>query len=430
MKNTRGFFYGWVIVAVATLALIVSNGLSIGGIPVFYKPIQEDLLRLGSVTSDTADRVTGDAASLTFLLAGIFSLVVGALLSKFSLKRAMTVGCVVLGAGLALYSQATSPWQIYVSHSLLGLSLGLVGVMIQTVLVANWFRRRRGTAMGIVLTGTSIGGVLVPIVSRPLIGAYGWRTAMLIVSSVVWFVLLPAIVFLVKDRAADVNENFDGDANATAADANASPDTGTTLWEAVGSSRFWILAFGAAAVFYPIFTTSQQFILHIQKSPSVAVDATTASLAQSFLFATSVGGKFLFGWLSDRMPTIRVMLICCTVMFLATLILLGFLTAGTVFLFLIPFGLGYGGTFVLLQLLAVEFFGLKDIGRIIGALTVIETFGAAFGGMVTGRLAASHGGDYTIAFYGVTIAAGFALLSVVALNVIANPGGKRAAHDG
>jgi fructose-specific phosphotransferase system IIC component len=79
---------------------------------------------------------------------------------------------------------------------------------------------------------------------------------------------------------------------------------------------------------------------------------------------------------------------------------------------------------VLLQLLAVEFFGLKDTGRIIGALTVIETVGAAIGGSITGRLAASHGGDYTVAFYGVTIAAGIALLSVIALNAISSERSK------
>lgn len=412
------FFYGWVIVAVSTLALLVSNGLSIGGIPVFYKPIQEDLLRLGTVTSQTADRVTGDGASLTFLLAGIFSLIVGVLIQRFSLKTMMIVGCVILGGGLVFYSRATVAWQIYISHSLLGVSLGLVGVMMQTVLIANWFRRKRGLAMGIVLTGTSFGGVLIPILARPLIQSQGWRTAMLILSSVIWLVLLPAILLLVKDKASDVGANFDGDiVDEQSAIRNPNSATGMTLGEALKSPSFWVLSLCAAAIFYPIFTASQQFILHIQKSPQIAVDASTAAMAQSFLFATSVGGKFLFGWLADKLPTVRVMLICCGLMFAATLILLGFLTADTVFWFLIPFGLGYGGTFVLIQLLAVEFYGLRDIGKILGVLTVIETVGGAIGGAITGRLAAANNGDYTTAFYGVTIAAGIALLSVVLLNL-------------
>jgi len=324
---------------------------------------------------------------------------------------------VFLGGGLALYSQADAAWHVYLSHALLGLSLGLVGVMMQTVLIANWFRRRRGTAMGIVLTGTSIGGVLVPIVARPLIQAYGWRAAMLMLSAVVWVVLLPVIIFVVRGKPTDADQALGGEFRGEGNEIT----VGLTLREAMSTSAFWVLALCAASIFYPIFTTSQQFILHIQKSPSIAVDAGTASLAQSFLFATSVGGKFLFGWLSDKLPTTRVMLVCCGVMFLATLLLLGFLSAETVFIFLVPFGLGYGGTFVLIQLLAVEYFGLRDIGKIIGALTVIETAGAAFGGMITGRLASYHGGDYTVAFYGVTIAAGVALVSVILLNLISKP---------
>ena len=437
--NKNKFFYGWVIVAVATLALVVSNGLSTLGLPVFYKPIQEDLLRLGAVTVENKDSVTGLGAGLTFLLAGIFSLVVGVFINKFSLKTLMLMGCVVLGGGLALYSRAEAPWQVYLSHSLLGLSLGLVGVMMQTVLIANWFDRRRGTAMGIVLTGTSFGGVLVPQIARPLIESYGWRAAMLLVSLSVWLVLVPAILFLVKDRASDIGENLDGIPDAETrrrGDAEsdfqsgekipasprpripASQPSGLSLGEAMKTPSFWILSLCAMAIFYPIFTTSQQFILHIQ-TPRIGASAAQAATAQSLLFATSVGGKFLFGFLSDKLPTVRVMLACCTVMFLATLVLLGFLNADTIFWFLVPFGLGYGGTFVLIQLLAVEFFGTRDIGKILGVLTVIETFGGFTGSVVTGRLASAAGGDYTTAFYGVTIAAALSLVCVVGLNLLA-----------
>jgi MFS family permease len=418
--TSRRFFYGWVIVAISTLALVISNGLAIGGIPVFYKPVQEELIALGTANVQTVDRVTGDGASLTFLLAGIFSLIVSLLIGRFRLKTLMVAGCFVLGGGLAIYSAATSPWHIYLSHSLLGLSLGLVGVTIQTVLIANWFRQRRGLAMGIVLTGTSFGGMLIALAGRPLIQTHGWRTALLILSGIVWLVLLPAILFFVKDRVPEIDGDYDGGRHPESR-AGSTSRLGFTIGEAIKTRHFWLLSLCAAAIFYPIFTVLQQFILHIQKSPSIAVDAATASLAQSVLLATSIGGKFIFGWLSDRLATVRVMLICCSVMSAASLLLLGFLNAGNVFLFLVPFGLGYGGTFVLIQLLAVEYFGLKDIGRILGALTVIETLGGAIGGAITGRLAAAAAGDYTAAFYMVTIAAFISLAAVAAMNLAGSP---------
>src|SRR5829696_4142681 len=233
------FFYGWVIVAISLLSLVISNGLSIGGMAVFYKPIQQDLLGLGTVTMETKDGVTGWGASLTFLLSGVFSLVTGIFIDRVGSKRFMIAGCLVLGAGLIYYSYATRPADIYVSHSLLGLSLGLVGVMIQTVLVSNWFRRMRGSAMGIVITGTSFGGVLIPLVATPLISAYGWRTSLQILSLLVWLVLLPASAFLVTDRAADMGLGLDGDETSPEDAAYTRDAEGTTFREALASPVFW-----------------------------------------------------------------------------------------------------------------------------------------------------------------------------------------------
>lgn len=415
-KTRRKFFYGWIIVAISTLSLLISNGLSIGGLPVFYKPIQDDLLQLGSVTAQTKDAVTGLGAGLTFLLAGIFSFIIGFFINRIGSKLFMTAGCFVLGGALIYYSFAAQPLDIYLSHSLLGLSLGLVGVMIQTVLISNWFRRKRGMAMGIILTGTSFGGVLIPMIATPLISAYGWRTSLQMLSLLVWFVLLPAIVFVVKDRVQDIGENYDGDATVVAEINKVETATkdGSTFGEALRSPVFWVLGICAMLVFYPIFTISQQFNLYLQNN--IGVSKELASTAQSVLFATSVGGKFLFGALTDRFPTRVVFMVCCAVMFVSTIMLVGFITPSTIFVFLVPFGLGYGGTFVLIQLLTVESFGLRDIGKILGAITLIETLGGFLGSVITGRLASLAGGDYTLAFYAVTAAAGIALVCTFAIN--------------
>ena len=111
------------------------------------------------------------------------------------------------------------------------------------------------------------------------------------------------------------------------------------------------------------------------------------------------------------------MIACCFVMFASTLVLLG-LTTSTVFLFLLPFGFGYGGTFVLLQRIAADYFGNRDYPKILGVLIVIETVGAAIGGMITGRLADASGGDYTSAFYVVIAVSGFALVLTLFLAIL------------
>lgn len=405
------FFYGWVIVAVATLALVVSNGLSIGGIPVFYKSIREDFVASGAVAADQAESFIAFCATLTFLCSGLISPFAGWLIQKFPLKNVMLAGCALLGGGLVLHATAHSAELVYAARVMMGTSLGFVGVLPSVVLVSNWFVRRRGTALGILLTGTSVGGVVIGPVSTPLIERFGWRTAMLLVSLIIWLVLAPAIFFLVRSRPADLGLVPDGGIEPPDGDVSKPPE-GLTFAKAIGTPVFWIFALGSALIFYPIFVTSQQLILQTAK---IGFTAWQGTLVLSGLFAVSVAGKFLFGYLSDGFAPPRVMLLCTAVMFASTFLLLN-LNTTTAFLFLVPFGLGYGGAFVLIQRLAADLFGQLDYPKILGAITICETLGAAAGGMITGRLADLAGGDYAVGFYGVIVAAGLAFVLMLVLN--------------
>ncbi|HEX6124324.1 MAG TPA: MFS transporter [Pyrinomonadaceae bacterium] len=407
------FFYGWVIVAVATLALVVSNGLSIGGIPVFYRSIREDFVSSGAVAADGAESFIAFGASLTFLCSGLISPFAGWLIQRFPLKTIMLAGCALLGGGLVLHATANSAALVYTARILMGVSLGFVGVLPSVVLVSNWFVRLRGTALGILLTGTSVGGVLIPPLATPLIERFGWRMAMILVSLLIWVVLAPAIAFLVRSRPSEVGALPDGDGAVTLESVPATGE-GYSFSQALRTPLFWIFALGAALIFYPIFVTSQQLILQTAK---IGFTAWQGTLVLSGLFAVSVAGKFLFGYLSDRFAPVRVILVCTAVMFSSTFLLLD-LNETTAFVFLVPFGLGYGGAFVLIQRLVADFFGERDYPKILGAITIGDTLGAVVGGMVTGWLADQAGGDYTVGFYGVIVATGVAMLMMIILNVV------------
>lgn len=406
------FFYGWVIVAVATLALAVSNGLSIGGIPVFYKSIREDFVSRGAVAGDEAESFIAFCASLTFLCSGLVSPFAGWLIQKFPLKNLMLFGCALLGCGLVLHATAHSVALVYTARIMMGISLGFVGVLPSVVLVSNWFARRRGTALGILLTGTSIGGVVIPPLATPLIERFGWRPAMAFVSLIIWLLLAPAIIFLVRSRPSEIGLRPDGDHEKPGLTPADSSD-GLTFAEAIKTPIFWIFSLGAALIFYPIFVTSQQLILQTAR---IGFTAWQGTLVLSGLFAVSVAGKFLFGYLSDKFAPVRIILLCTAVMFASTFLLLDLNTA-TAFVFLVPFGLGYGGAFVLIQRLAADFFGHRDYPKILGAITIGETLGAVVGGLLTGWLADRYGGDYTAGFYGVIVAAGIALILMLILNL-------------
>jgi len=245
--------------------------------------------------------------------------------------------------------------------------------------------------------------------AAPLIANYGWRMAMLVLSSLVWVVLVPAVLLLVRSREAELDQNHGAINSGTGVE-------GMTLGEALRTPLFW--GFGAAAmlVFYPIFVILQQFILYVQ-TPRIGISAESAAFGQSALFAIGVGGKYLAGWLSDKFKAVNVMVAFAALMFASSIVLLD-LTASNALLFLLPFAIGYGGTWVMLQRLASELFGRREIGKILGAITLIEVIGASIGGLITGRLADQHGGDYTVAFYGVTVAAALALVATMGVNFL------------
>ncbi len=410
MRERNSHLYGWIIVAVSTLALVVSNGLTIGGFPPFYKSIREEFVLIGAVDPARAETFIANGANIVFLMSGVFSLLGGWLLTRIRLKVLMLLGCVMLGSGLVLHSQANTAELVYLARFLMGASLGFVGVAPNVVLVSNWFSVGRGTALGIVLTGTSLGGFVISLLAGPLIVNFGWRNAMFALSLLVWLVLLPAIILLVKERSAAAAAEV-ADPDSSTATATATDSDGMTFVQAVRTPLFWAFAACAALVFYPIFVTLQQFILYVQ-TPKIGISAESAAFGQSALFAISVGGKFLAGFLSDKFRAVRVMTFFAFLMFLSSLVLLD-LTSRNALLFLLPFALGYGGTWVLLQRLSADFFGKREIGKILGAITLIEVMGAAVGGRITGYLADQAGGDYTNAFYGVTIVAGLAFVSTL-----------------
>jgi MFS family permease len=408
-SNTSGMFYGWWIVVIAWLALMIGNGLTVGGLPAFTKNMLGALIEAGTLSPADAPALPGNTASLMILIAGLTAPFAGMLVGRISIRILMTIGCVFLGGGLILYAQASSPSHVYVAYALFGLTLGFVGLMMNAVLVSNWFVRQRGKAIGLLVTGASFGGMLIPLAANFLIPRFGWRTSVLILSGVVWLILLPAIWLVVRAFPSDMGLAPDGDAAPASAGGEKRELPGVPFSRAIRTLLFWVLGICAAAIFHAIFTSSQQFILYLQ-SPRVGMSESLARIAQGLTFAASVGGKFFFGWLGDRMSRTRTMLVCRAMMFAGALILLN-LTVATAFVFIVFFGIGYGGAFALIQLLAVSSFGLRDAGKIMGTITFLETMGSALGTRITGMLAKADGGDYRRAFRGVIVAAAIALIT-------------------
>lgn len=375
--------YAFVIAFIGLIMLVISNGLAVGGIPVFFKPVQDSLIGSGAVAKSEIQSAFAVGPAITIMLAGLVAPMGGMLIGALGFRVVLTAGCILLGAGLLIYSNASNLTGVYLAHGFLGLSLCFIGVVPASSLVSAWFDRWRGAVLGIVLTGTNFGAILIPLIATPLMVSGDWRSAMQWSSLLVWIVLLPMVVFLVKPKT------FDDDSIRN-------EDVGTTLRDALGDVRFWLLASAAALIFYCIFAVLQQFNLFM-RSERFGFGPEAVRDFQVTLAIATILGKFGLGFVADHLGSVRTAALGATMMFGST-ILLWFMDAGLISAFAMAFGFAYGGTFVILQIIARDLFGGKYFPRILGSVHFVQTLGGAVGLLMTGYLADLYGGDFTIAF--------------------------------
>jgi len=308
----------------------------------------------------------------------------------------LAFGATLLTIGFLLYSRIQSITHMYAIHCLFSLVLVSSGLIVAVMLVSHWFVEKRGTAIGIALVGTSLGGIFFPQVGTWLITQFGWRKAMMWEAAFP-ILLLILVLFVIRNSPKDKGMLPLGVKPQSAADiANGKPDveaSGLTYGEALRTGTFWALAFAAMTTFYSVLGAQAHLFLHLRDlefSPQVA------STGISVLFGMALIGKFVFGFLADKVPHKKVFYGNLAVM-LTGAVLLATVKVELFWISVILFGLGWGGIYTMLQLLTVECFGLKATGKILGTITVLDALGGGLGIWMTGLLY-DKTGSYQVPF--------------------------------
>ena len=399
-------YYSWVIAATTLLTLLVTNGITISGITVF----DESLLKeFGWSRGELKFRDL-----LTFVIAGLLSPFSGALIDRYGAKKPMIGGALLLSAAMWVYSRVGSLTDLYVVHTLFAVVLANCGLIVTIVLVSRWFEARRGTAIGLTLIGTSLGGIIFPPLFGGFIASYGWRTAMLIIAT---FPLgLAAILALVvreypRDLGMAPWGGLSGPAAPAATPSASSADLpGVEYGVAIRSSQFWILALAAMMTFYSILAVAGHLFLHLR---GLGFEPRMAGLGLSAMFLMGLVGKFVFGYLCDVFDKKLVMMLNLAVMFAGSLCLAS-MSPNLLWPFVVLFGAGWGGLYTLLQVLPIQLFGLKAAGRVIGTIAVLDAIGGGLGPFVTGVLF-DRTGSYQLPF---ALIAGLVFLAMLAASLL------------
>lgn len=341
-------------------------------------------------------------------------------------------GVAVLVAGLCLATLAREVWQFYLTLGVLvGIGGNLLGYGVQSVVLPNWFVRRRGLAIGIAFSGVGVGSIILLPWLQILIGANGWRYACLALALITAVVLFP-LNLLLRKRPQDLGLYPDGDGAPTEASARAAARnivdaewaaTTWTLARAARTGRFWWIAlgyFGILYAWYAVQVHQTKYLVEIGVAPMEA--AWALGLVSLF----GIPGQIVFGHVSDRIGREWAWAIGCAgfaICFLALIALQSGNSPVLLYGMIIAQGfLGYSATAVLGPIVAEVFEG-PHFGAIFGTEMVFAIIGGAIGPWVTGLLH-DQTGNYNAAFW---IALAFSILSAVAIFIAAPRNVRRVA---
>ncbi len=385
-------FYGWWITLSAFLNLFFTVGIVYYGFPVFYPSLVESL-------GFTRAQVT-QGFLYGFVIVGLaLGFLAGVLIDRFGPRQVIRFGIGFVGLSMVAMGWMSKLWQYYALCITEVVGYVLTGPIPNQVLIANWFRARRGRAMGFAYLGLGAGGAVAPLLIGELISRFGWRQAFVIVGILILAVLFPVAQWITRSKPEDLGLQVDGAsgiAEATSAPALPSVDVSG----AVRSRDFWLIIGGATLTIGAIGTVSQHLILFLKDQQFTTTQATR--MASGLLFS-SLAGRVIVGYYADRFSKKNVMALFYLLLGLAIPLLFLAPNRAALWTFVVIFGFAMGADYMLIPLVTAECFGLAALGKLLALIIMGYSLGQWFAPWLAGKIFDTYG-SYDLAWLIMTAA--------------------------
>ena len=366
-RPTERFFYGWVIVLVGAVLTFLGTGFYSYSRGVFLPSLAEELA--GGSRFEIA--MGFSIAAVTSALVAPF---IGGILDKYSPKTVILVGIGFVTGSYLLLSFCQNLIQFYLIVGLgMGLGMTCMGNLAWHRTIISWFDHWRGRAISLGVLGASLAGVVMPPLVTSLVEAIGWRSAFVVFAIIVPSILIPLVVYFLKNRPEEIGEVRDGLVYSEAHKTTEVEDqTESRIWhwkEMIRFPAFWSigLMFGAMGCVY------SAVMLHLfGHLTDIGLPGSEAAyiLSATALFAAL--GKPVVGWMSDFFGA-RVTIWMALLFQATSLILLAFasdfftsLVAGIVY------GFGLSGMSPLRTFALSVAVGNASFGKANGILRLVE----------------------------------------------------------
>jgi MFS family permease len=400
-RFTLPFYYGWVNLAVAALAMVGTLPGRTQGLGLITEPLIADL-RL--------DRVTFAQVNLWATLVGaLFALGVGRLIDRFGSRAVLTVVATALGATVVLMGGAKGliPLALLVTLTR-GLGQSALSV-VSITMVGQWFVRRLNAAMAAYTVALSVGFMAAfPAVGAAVLG-YGWRAAWAGVGLSLLLGLAPLGWLLVRRTPESVGLAPDGER----AQDGAAPDArhGHTLRQALSTPAFWV--FGLASSVYGL-TASGIALFNESILAERGFDASTYHRSLVVGALTALFGNFLGGWLASKSSMNRLLALAMGLLAGALVALPHVRTEAHVVVYAVVMGLAGGFVIVIFFAYWSRAYGRAHLGKIQGVAQALTVLASAVGPLLLAECV-TRTGSYAAMFY--VLAGVVAVLGACALVV-------------
>jgi MFS family permease len=372
----------WTAVAIVFVTVAFAGGIwHMFGI--FVKPIEAEF----QATRTSVSLIVSSSQFVYFLM----MMIMGRILDRFGPRGVIVTGTAVLGVGALLCSVAGSIWQMNLTYGVvLALGYSMSTINVSSVVVTQWFARRRGLAIGVALAGFNGGQLVLLPLAQYWVLLHGWRNAFAGLGLVTLLLPLPlAFIFL-----------RNGPYRSSRQEAPVTPEgSRDAAGGALKSRSFWFLAISFFACGFSDFVLAAHL-------PPFAVDAGISpwlsGSANGLMGGISVAGVIFLGALSDRIGRRRPLAFIYIVRAASFFFLPWIRDAAELWIFIWVYGFFYFATTPMTSTAAADIFGPERLGKLFGYIVGAHGLGAMSGPFVAGALFDVLG-TYTAAFLGTGI---------------------------
>lgn len=405
------FYPGWGVHAACFVCALIVVGTTSYVFGLFVVPVSEELgLNRTSVNNGFIAFLVGTALAAPLA---------GRVLDKFSARWVIASGGLSFGLGMIALSQASSGLSMLL-YILLPIAFGfaICGTLGANTVVVRWFKKRRGTALGIMAVATSLGGFIFTPIIALLIEHLGWRSALMTTGITACAIIPLLALLLIRDRPTGAEPRYDQEFNDDESSAGqvagvkvAAEERPWTYAELFRNRNFWLVSIGITL----LFASDQALIVsQIPHFQDAGITAAAAAVITSFMAMSAIGGKILVGYLADKVDLRWVFFVVAVAHMVLLVVYILMPAYWVLFGLAVLFGIGIGGVFPVWSTLLAWLFGSRSYGTIMGLMTIPMKLS----GVVTIRLVGEihdRTGSYAVAFliFSVMIALAIVLVSMV-----------------